>query len=145
MSTTVITTGGGTLEADLDHRIGLENFPDPPDLTFMEVGSNLQIVFQAQSYGFTSVLSHLSKNLRGMAKAIAGSQIQKQSDYVLWPPVLEEGARSDKPVKSKHPVYHNQPDFKRREAIRNLRSKRLSRPIGSPGCGVVWNRGRFSP
>lgn len=124
------------MNADLDERVGLENFPDVP------VAEMLSVVIQAQVQSYQKAIDQLSKSLSALGWGF--SKIRNQSDYTLWPPAFPESPKSDSPFKKK-PAYINKPDFKGKESIAYMRSKQLSRPIGQPGCGIVWNRGRFTP
>lgn len=132
---------------NLDRQVGNENFPDVP-----EPDPKVFIKFAVQvGLSWRKAYEQAQNQLFLMGKAIAESQKQVQSDFVLWPPVtnqlqhMAKKSKSDNRVPPRHPVFHSRPDFNRKEAIRNARTKQLSRPIGSQGCGFVWNRGRLSP
>jgi hypothetical protein len=140
--TTANTIGGGTLEEDLDRRVGLENFPEVEPFTFGDV----TILFQANIKAFKDVAAVFSGFSATIHKAMINAERKKNRDrYVLWPPSVDEMNKpQDKPaLPIRRPAYINPPGFDRSEAVRNLRTKQLSRPIGSQGCGFVWNRGRM--
>lgn len=136
---------------DLDKQVGLENFPDVPDI---EPKAFIQFSIQI-GHAWAKTFQQMQDQLITMGKAMAEGQIRAQSDFVLWPPIVDEWNRLDRKRKGergpdshvppRHPVFHNTPNFDRKEAIRNARTKQLSRPIGSQGCGFVWNRGRLGP
>lgn len=134
----------------LDQAIGTENFPEPPDTDFDDV----KIMFHAQVSAYAQGFNKLRDQLAQIGYAVYHRPGLERKDFALWPPmpmVFDEARRKakrqrgpDNPVTPKHPVYHHRPDWNRKEAIANMRSKQLSRPIGSKGCGIVLHRGRVT-
>lgn len=136
-------------QKDLDLRVGAENFPDVPEPAFAH------IVISVNAHSAISMFKQIGDRLHAIGITFAESQKKTQKDFALWPPIVDEWNRLDRKKKRvrgpdshvppRHPVFHNTPNFDRKEAIRNARTKQLSRPIGSQGCGFVWNRGRLGP
>jgi hypothetical protein len=127
---------------DLDEAVGGENFPDVPEVQWAHV------IISANVKAAVSVFTQIGNAFHQAAIGSILAQKRQRSQFILWPPAPPSKPKRkrgpDNPVKDKQALWHNAPDFNQREAIRNMRSKQTSFPIGQQGCGFVWNRGRLS-
>lgn len=136
----------------LDEVVGADQWPDSVDLE-----QALLAWGRAWGKATIAISANASSAARGFAVAAAAFDeamraTKKQSDYILWPPPEE----SSTPFKigwfRPTPILPQFTMPSRKDLQRNLneasqlqttrRALRSSRPIGSQGCGFVWNRGR---